>query len=905
MVDTSWTKNKLNQVVSTLEAVYKERIDNLNNLIYQTALELTNTLDDNNLFIDSMVLEKLKSVRDHIERPTLVAAINAEWAAVPAWDAKKPLYDQFNIVGGTKQNKIEERYQEYNNMCTLAERFNLDANLSNTTCVLWAWAPVNLDLASMTTWINIPYYSLCDEHWKPLTTWVVWGDTYYEMNINWRRVKVFWIAVNRATKNISFTNVRVDPADADISSPIKLSVNARFNPTRPRISSVNIISNKPFELKINASIALDSGTRENRIDLYNAWWSLAWTLHVVNDHLLNTFRDHEGKLLRDAIATAVTRTWSPIFDTLTPEQKEDFYKRMLDPASAMPWLLGEPVRNAFWEDKHKLASRLWSFVDYDEFKRWFAHNDRAWNKDPNITKDPTYTQYIHDHYREEVTNYLKSRLDDFLKVPANETFLKAQVANYLVEIDNNKKDEDVIRDVVDNDLDNTEARMERKPWTRYFENKDCNFMRFFSWSHKEIKNQSVNLSTTTSADPVEKWPINYDMSLSVWENNKLEVELTIGWKKLEPISSWDWDPATLAQRILREPSIEYNKVRVHIVYNLYRGLLELAKEKNMKLEYYNATTDRMMELWLDSNWNIILNSVNYHTTPPFDKDTDTLFDFQWFQNTNQFNDISRHNSLQEGVNHLSRHFSYAMNRLHDGYRRSTKRSIWKRMGITSSLWLPTSIWTSPIRKILNSGNSLNFDFNTRVWDTQIDLKWNTFTITNPKLKEPLVTKDLWKILNKRVDKVRIFDWQERDIVEAIYSNLIKKLRENTKIRRTNFWVVDDVTGHLYILDDNGHFWRINRDALNGRSIIHWGGNIGVINPNLLRGRTWAPLGGWIWWRFRRLIHWTASTWYVYHRLSADEEKEIMKNPLIMQWFVKAMNKRMGIVESVRAWFTRH
>jgi hypothetical protein len=25
----------------------------------------------------------------------------------------------------------------------------------------------------------------------------------------------------------------------------------------------------------------------------------------------------------------------------------------------------------------------------------------------------------------------------------------------------------------------------------------------------------------------------------------------------------------------------------------------------------------------------------------------------------------------------------------------------------------------------------------------------------------------------------------------------------------------------------------------------------------------------------------------------------------MQWFVKAMNRRMGIVESVRAWFDRH
>jgi hypothetical protein len=31
------------------------------------------------------------------------------------------------------------------------------------------------------------------------------------------------------------------------------------------------------------------------------------------------------------------------------------------------------------------------------------------------------------------------------------------------------------------------------------------------------------------------------------------------------------------------------------------------------------------------------------------------------------------------------------------------------------------------------------------------------------------------------------------------------MRENSKIQRTNFGVIDDVTGHMYILDDTGKF----------------------------------------------------------------------------------------------------
>jgi len=44
---------------------------------------------------------------------------------------------------------------------------------------------------------------------------------------------------------------------------------------------------------------------------------------------------------------------------------------------------------------------------------------------------------------------------------------------------------------------------------------------------------------------------------------------------------------------------------------------------------------------------------------------------------------------------------------------------------------------------------------------------------------------------------------ERDICGKVYEELVKKMRENTKIARTNFGVRDCITGRTYILDSDG------------------------------------------------------------------------------------------------------
>ena len=137
------------------------------------------------------------------------------------------------------------------------------------------------------------------------------------------------------------------------------------------------------------------------------------------------------------------------------------------------------------------------------------------------------------------------------------------------------------------------------------------------------------------------------------------------------------------------------------------------------------------------------------------------------------------------------------------------------------------------------------------------------------LENPIESKDLWKILNTRRKWVRIFDWKERDILEWVYSNLINKLRENWRIANTDFWVIDNITWNMYVLDIDWRFWVIARENLISE---------------------WSPLGSWEYWRLNHEILDRNTVDRFEH--SSSEEKELMRNPFLMQRFVKSMNKRL-------------
>ena len=895
MVDNSAAKNQLDKTQNTISSLNK--ISEINSLVNEIALDLSSVLTwaNHELYIDNDVRTKLVNIQSRLNTWAwnLAADIQTQYniynaritSALSAWRradpndiSKRNLYqEQLTDPATWRSLNIERRKNEYDELVTLANQFNLWWSYADQTVELSSTTPPAVTIPLNTFCNVIPVENdLCDKDGTPLTKkWSNW-----EINIWWVTYTLSWITYNRWTWVYDFTHMKVNPSNFDISKPLQLSVTGKYASS----TNITIACNKKFNIRLSEWGPGNATERANEIDAYNS--AITWT-SIVETHLQTKFENEEAQIVRDAISRAVKKINSTTFDSLTDQQKEEFYSRIQETAT-LPHLVTYP--SASW--RRQLSAALEHFCTYNDFRNWFANDSRAWNKDTNITRSQnSYRQYFHDHFKDESRKYFDSILDNILNDLQNETYLKAQVNNYLVELEANWRDDDTARANLENPLSRDDVMMEkRRRWEvrKIFRNKDDNYMKFFSWSSKEIKNQTVNISTTTPSNPINTWPIKYDMKIDVPETNKIWVTINIQWQEEITLQSWDYDPVTLARRILREPSISTSKARVHIVYNLYKWLLQLAKEKNIKLEYHDAATWTMREIQLASNWNIVLNSITYWTTPPFRKETTSLFDEQLFQNTNQFSQIAwRNNSLEEWILWIARHFSYAMNRMDSSYRRSTKRALRRWFRSTARMELPTSFWTSPIRKIINKKSSIDFDFSTSVWETHIDLKGNTFTVTSPKYPKPIISQDLWKILHKRVNGKRIFDWVERDIVEAVYSTLIKKMREkNSKIAKSNFWVLDELTGHVYLLDSTGHFWRINRDALNWSNIFNFWWKDWVISEKVLR--------------------WTRShPWYTYHRLTPNEEKELLKNPLLMQWFIKAMNRRMWIVESIRDWFSRH
>ena len=897
MVDISTAKNQLNKVDNTLNSMNK--ITEINSLIDETALNLSSVLwAKNELYIDNDIRNKLIAIQWRLGAWwawTLVYDIKwkydiythnveTERAAARAPRAEDLLkqsqfWEHLTDPAAWTSTHIARRKTEYDNLVSLANQFILGGNYADQTIDFSASPRTHVSIPLNTFCTTFPVESeLCDEDWNPLNK--TWANS-YEITIDWTTYKLS--PVNKVGNSFDFTDMTITPNIADISKPLSLSVTAKYTST----TGIKVACNKKFKLNLSEWWPRNAIARQAEIDAYNSSVpGLRVGTNIVENHLQSRFENEEAQIVRDAIARAVKKINSPVFDSLTDPQKEEFYDR-IQRTGTLPDL----THRVGTGGRRELSATLEHWCTYIAFRDWFADDSQSWNKDQNVTRTRnSYRQYFHDHFREESRKYFDSILDKELVKLDNETYLKAQVNRYLVEIDANWRDNDDARSRLETPLARDDVSMEkRRRWQarKWFRNRDDNFMRFFSWSTKEIKNQTVNISTTTPMDPHNIWPINYDMKINVPENNKIWIDIKIQGQEEITLQSWDYDPVTLARRILREPSIPTSKARVHMVYNLYKGLLQLAKEKNIKLEYFDSGSNAMREITLAPNWNIVLNSVVYWTTAPYARTSTTLFDEQIFQNNNQYERLLfRNNSLEQWILGIARHFTYAMNRMDDTYRRSTKRALWRGYRSSARASLPTSFWTSPIRKIINMGNTTNFDFSTSVWETNIELKWNTFTVTTPHCPKPIVSKDLWKILHKRVDKKRIFDWVERDIVEAVYSNLINKMRENSKVARTHFWVLDELTWHVYIIDNTGHFGRINRDALNWRNIFNFWWNDWVISEKVLR---------WTWGR----------PWYAYHRLTADEEKELLKNPLLMQWFVKAMNRRMGIVESVRAWFDRH
>lgn len=875
MADNSAAKNHLNLVENTLNDITKP--DSINTSIASRSLDLFRNLSSENLFVDADILESLQDIRDTLNNLWPQAAaregyLNAQimWLPAGAWWATA----RANLI--SEQTKVHQiststlratRYDEYNRLYTYANYFNLWSNLDeldiNTTAIATSTRhTINLDgVYKKHAGDPTPAYALCNESWNEIGRI---NPTYsnYKLNIGWQEYTLWWIRYNWG--NLDCSTMTITPALKSSPQEITLSINAIYDSNTINVRNVNVVCNKKIKLKLNDwTVVLNDAARWIEFDNYNNALPI-W--HKIENIIETNFNWNIYNLERATLSRILEKNWGTQYATLNDAQKEDFYQRIRHMNSG---------GTLYFDDALRTENIDTDINRFNEFRTWFIDNGRDWNKEDNIKSNHNYITFIHNNVSWKVWDFISSKLDHFLWDITQETLLKSELTSFINEIEENKLDNDnTIYGDINRYASHPSHQMDgKRHWYEIWRSSDANYMRFFSWSSTSLKWETVDIHTNTNPDDIgNAEPLKYDMDVNIsWKNN-IEIEIKIEWEK-NPIRIKSWDPAALVRKIMRDCRIKHWKARAHMWFNIYKAMIKMAKENNISLQYRDSSNHTR---YIDINdWNILVREVD-NLVYLWRWWWRTIFDQEKFINSNQFNRYGENRSLRTWIDELWKHFTLAMNQLHDQYRHWVERKFWtlKYIRSNSTMNFPTSFWSSPIKKLLNFRDTTNFDFNATItskWKNIIvNLEKNKFTVNMDWLDKPLESKDLWKILNKRKKGNRIFDGLERDIVEWVYVALIGKLRENWKIANTDFWVMDTITWNMYVLDTDWRFWVIARENLD---------------------MVWSPLRKWEYWRLnhRRLGNNTIDRF----DHGSTEERELMKNPFLMQRFVKAMNKRLG------------
>lgn len=889
MSDNTKAKTHLKTAETKLNDL--SNVSEINKITAARSLDLFNNLHTgNNLFVDDEVKIDIENVRNRLQTWALVAdaaneitQLNTDEAALPTGASSstrraeigRDRTNLLRITGGTAlfpwawSTNVINRQTEYNNLTTYANYFNTWSRMGNVdldiTTPVWtarAWIAninQNLDwLFKTAPWNPNANYTLCDDQWQPLA--VTGGN--YTIQIWWQTATLSWI--NLGTRTLDLTNLIITPPTVDLSQPLKLSINGTYPAAAVWVNNVNLVCNKKFQLQLRngpAPIPMDTlALRQIQIDTYNT----TAPGNIVENELVTQYNNRLPSLQRETVFEALKH-----LDGIRFSQLEEYGKKNGKENEIKEELYQQIYRNflSTWP----IATSITNINTYNTFRDWFAHDSRTWNNDPNVIRDNiSYQNYVHNNLNNSVQEYLKYGLNELLtnSVP-NNMRLKTELSSFLTAIEQRRNDNEIVWGARINDAiqwniwandQMIKHRRRRILWIP-FGRPDVSYMRFYNWASHEIKDQSVDISTNSRiTDLNNPEPVKYDLKTNISGKNNINVTIDFPENdkryRRKSITLKQWEVSTLARKILNCPDIPDFKVRAHIVYNMMVSMIQISKKKNFSLNYRVPGTALQREIIMNKE-NIFLIETNDTWGT---RTENVLFDYDSFVTTNTFHGMWNSRSLQTAIDSLMDHFNFSMNQYHENYRNATRSRLLKT-NVSAN-----SFWTSPIKTVMNLRTVRQFDFTTNVGDVEISFEKNNITLKKWDIE--ISGKNLWKLLEYRKNKIRIFDGMEREIVWAFYEEMTKKLRENNKINRSNFWVRDPLTQNIYVLDEDGEF--------------------GVITPedpgNILNGRNNRII------RKTELDDVDARGW---RRMCTPEEtKEIFMNPMIMWRMIKAMNRRM-------------
>ena len=692
MADNTAAKSHLNSVEAKLNNMTD--LTNLSTIIHQSSLDLVSVLWSwKNLFVDADIQASINSIVNRLQNGWWIQTdLNAQyhsianqyWAAVAwapgntvrnamsdAWrdlERKDIIHNAWSVAGAwasSRTSALISRGTEFNLIKEHIDWFDSNFSVPNLNVNVTApgWT---INLSTRRTGPAIakePKYELCDTDGKSIwpNSWPhnikIWSTEYTLTGIHW----------DDGTKTYDFTWLRIYPPLTDLPQTIDLSVNAVCSWVT---NWINVIHNKKFKLSLNDG-TLDASVSWRRRIAFNEYEN-SWGLHPITRQLdtkINV-RDNDpevGKnvLERKAIEAALKHQWGTKYDTLSEKQKRLFYERV-----CRAWFF-TGVYDTWWVIDAGFTRR-------NKMRAWFVDDSRPRNHDKNVIKSTSaYKTFIHSNLDERCNEYILSTLESYLQEDVRNTELKAELSRFLEEIDRNKLDDNHVNTQIHEDLDDDRYKM--KKWPRsLFHPRDVNYMRFFSNSATSLKNQKVDIYSNID----NQEPVNYDMDLRVTWKNSIEVEVKIAWTD-EVIKQKTSEPSTLVRKIMRDGRIKQGKVRAHIWFNIYKSIIQIAKDKNLNLTYrgiewkeeWGRSTSETRKIDIDGSGNIIVKQINHLTTSGTEKD-EIIFDQNSFLNANEFDDWQTNWRLREWLETLWYHFNLAMDDFHKQYRNSTEKRVW-------------------------------------------------------------------------------------------------------------------------------------------------------------------------------------------------------------------------------------
>lgn len=853
MVNLKQTQDQINAITKDLklpEHLDATSVNKLTNLISNINLNLANTLDDHTMYVNQ---ETVNSISSLIESLNWVKTLDLNEITntittlltnphVPTdvytkqWDLRNAIANLIHAYSPGWRDLLDTRIWELGTIISYINYFNHNSTLNNIT---FTWVASNIDTSIMTI-TGAPrtaperHIYLRDSEWKELERSPRWSNNYV-ININWQKIT---IEAEFIGDNLRIN--RITPDDIDIDIP--LSITAQYEGVS---NNLIIASNKTFNITSN---------RLNRKSIIeNYFWNINLTNHEIQNRLnpilnqnFNTNWDLY-EIIRNQIESHI-----PEDSILNNTQKEELIRKLIH------------------QQKPQISNRMRDILTHsitwtNNFYDWFSDTNRERNKWESSPRTPaTYKKYIANNLDSCILAYIT----DSLWTPEiiTQDLVLQEQSNILNDYNTSfndtitSRDHNTIEKLTMKVLKSSDLKMDNKWWV-----KKSNYMRFFVGSKKTKNNQIVKINSDTPTNHENTKNVKYDMDLNINNNNEMVLTYKIG-NQTNRIS-WS-DPRTLAINVLKDSRIEKGRVRTHMIYNIYKSMIELAIAKWINLSYSKwSTKHEALKHWED----IIIQTSKYNKWT-WTCNTQTIFNEAGFLWINNPNDRERNDSLIKWIEELWKFFNESMNQNNrDFYKSTTKRGIIFKSHTATHL--PTS-WLHPFKKLKSklSWSTLDFDFDTTVnsWGKNYNIsykKW-IFSIKHPDIEKPFESKDLWSILNSTYMRQKCFEWSERDIIWATYKKLIESLRKNKQIQKSAFWVKDPKWWGYYTLNNNWVFSYLPNHGWTSR--FFW--TCGIINNTSLLRKANQNL--------------------------PISEDNLYKDVYVMSKFISAMNSRLWIKWSI-------